>query len=111
MATLLAPNGRRAISLRIGEPDAERSMYPASLPEVVSFAQKFGLQLIRQYGQARSVCRFLDHRSIGSARRRHRRPALATPSDPRRWQFVDLKDRAAAHPRQNRGHRSWQREA
>lgn len=46
MATLLAPNGRIAISLRIGEPDAERAMYPVSLPELSSLAQPIGLRLI-----------------------------------------------------------------
>jgi protein-L-isoaspartate O-methyltransferase len=46
MATLLAPNGRIAISLRIGEPDPERAMYPVSLPELTALAQQFGLRLI-----------------------------------------------------------------
>ena len=46
MATMLAPNGRIAISLRIGEPDVERAMYAVSLPELSSFAQQFGLRLI-----------------------------------------------------------------
>ena len=46
MATMLAPNGRIAISLRIGEPDPERAMYPVSLPELSALAQQFGLRLI-----------------------------------------------------------------
>ena len=46
MATLLAPNGRIAISLRLGEPDAERAMYPVSLHELSSLAQPLGLRLI-----------------------------------------------------------------
>lgn len=46
MATMLAPNGRIAISLRIGEPDTERAMYAVSLPELSSLAQQFGLRLI-----------------------------------------------------------------
>jgi SAM-dependent methyltransferase len=46
MATLLAPNGRIAISLRIGEPDSDRAMYAVSLPELSNLAQQFGLRLI-----------------------------------------------------------------
>ena len=46
MATLLAPNGRIAISLRIGEPDADREMYTVSLHELSAMAQQFGLRLL-----------------------------------------------------------------
>ena len=46
LATMLAPNGRIAISLRIGEPDAKRAMYSVSLPELSALAQQFGLRMI-----------------------------------------------------------------
>ncbi len=46
MAMLLAPNGRIAISLRIGEPDVARAMYPVKLHEVSAFANALGLRLI-----------------------------------------------------------------
>lgn len=47
LATLLAPNGRIAISLRLGVPDPERAMYEVSLQELSTLAQQFGLRLIR----------------------------------------------------------------
>ena len=46
LATLLSPNGRIAISLRLGEPDTARAMYAVSLPELTSLAQQFGLRLV-----------------------------------------------------------------
>lgn len=47
LATLLAPKGRIAISLRLGPPDTERAMYEVSLPELSNLAQQFGLRLVR----------------------------------------------------------------
>nr|WP_308633612.1 class I SAM-dependent methyltransferase [Massilia sp. YIM B02443] len=47
LATLLSPNGRIAISLRIGPPDADRAMYEVTLPELTAMAQQFGLRLVR----------------------------------------------------------------
>jgi SAM-dependent methyltransferase len=47
LATLLAPKGRIAISLRLSTPDAERAMHAVSLPELSSLAQQFGLQIVR----------------------------------------------------------------
>jgi len=47
LATLLSPNGRIAISLRIGPPDTERAMYEVTLPELTAMAQQFGLRLVR----------------------------------------------------------------
>jgi len=47
LATLLSPNGRIAISLRIGPPDTGRAMYEVTLPELTSMAQQFGLRLVR----------------------------------------------------------------
>jgi SAM-dependent methyltransferase len=47
LATLLAPKGRIAISLRLGAPDAERAMYEVSLAELSSLAQQFGLRIVR----------------------------------------------------------------
>lgn len=47
LATLLAPKGRIAISLRLGPPDAERAMYEVSLPELSNLAQQFGLRIVR----------------------------------------------------------------
>lgn len=47
LATLLSPNGRIAISLRIGPPDTDRAMYEVTLPELASMAQQFGLRLVR----------------------------------------------------------------
>ncbi|MGZ8291829.1 MAG: class I SAM-dependent methyltransferase [Telluria sp.] len=52
LATLLAPNGRIVISLRIGEPDINRSMYSVSLNELSNHAQQFGLRLIRSTDSA-----------------------------------------------------------
>ncbi len=46
MAMLLAPNGRIAISLRIGDPDPERAMYAVTLHELSALAQQFGLRLM-----------------------------------------------------------------
>ncbi|MGJ7918408.1 methyltransferase domain-containing protein [Massilia sp. LXY-6] len=46
LATLLAPKGRIAISLRLGTPDTERAMYEVSLPELSSLAQQFGLRVV-----------------------------------------------------------------
>jgi SAM-dependent methyltransferase len=46
LATLLAPKGRIAISLRLGTPDTERAMYEVSLPELASLAQQFGLRIV-----------------------------------------------------------------
>lgn len=47
LATLLAPKGRIAISLRLGAPDAERGMHAVSLQELSGLAQQFGLRIIR----------------------------------------------------------------
>jgi SAM-dependent methyltransferase len=47
LATLLAPKGRIAISLRLGAPDTERAMCEVSLPELSSLAQQFGLRIVR----------------------------------------------------------------
>jgi len=47
LATLLAPKGRIAISLRLGTPDAERAMHTVSLPELSRLAQQFGLRIVR----------------------------------------------------------------
>lgn len=47
LATLLSPNGRIAISLRIGPPDTDRAMYEVSLLELTAMAQQFGLRLVR----------------------------------------------------------------
>ena len=47
LATLLSPNGRIAISLRIGPPDTNRAMYAVTLPELTAMAQQFGLRLVR----------------------------------------------------------------
>jgi len=47
LATLLAPKGRIAISLRLGAPDTERAMYEVSLPELAGLAQQFGLRIVR----------------------------------------------------------------
>lgn len=46
LATLLSPNGRIAISLRIGPPDTERAMFEATLPELAAIARQFGLRLL-----------------------------------------------------------------
>jgi SAM-dependent methyltransferase len=46
LATLLAPKGRIAISLRLGGPDTERAMYEVSLPELAGLAQQFGLRVV-----------------------------------------------------------------
>jgi SAM-dependent methyltransferase len=46
LATLLAPKGRIAISLRLGPPDTERAMYEVSLPELSNLAQQFGLRIV-----------------------------------------------------------------
>jgi SAM-dependent methyltransferase len=46
LATLLAPKGRIAISLRLGAPDTERAMYEVSLPELAGLAQQFGLRVV-----------------------------------------------------------------
>jgi SAM-dependent methyltransferase len=47
LATLLAPKGRIAISLRLGAPDTDRAMYEVSLAELSSLAQQFGLRIVR----------------------------------------------------------------
>jgi protein-L-isoaspartate O-methyltransferase len=47
LATLLAPKGRIAISLRLGAPDTERAMYEVSLAELAGLAQQFGLRIVR----------------------------------------------------------------
>ncbi|MFS2213460.1 methyltransferase domain-containing protein [Telluria sp. Tellsp104] len=46
LATLLAPKGRIAISLRLGAPDTERAMHGVSLPELAGLAQQFGLRIV-----------------------------------------------------------------
>jgi SAM-dependent methyltransferase len=46
LATLLAPKGRIAISLRLGPPDTERAMHEVSLPELSNLAQQFGLRIV-----------------------------------------------------------------
>ena len=46
LATLLAPKGRIAISLRLGAPDTERAMHEVSLPELAGLAQQFGLRIV-----------------------------------------------------------------
>lgn len=47
LTTLLAPNGRIAISLRLGEPDPARDMHTVSLAEIGALARQFGLRVIR----------------------------------------------------------------
>lgn len=46
LATLLAPKGRIAISLRLGAPDTARAMYEVSLAELASLARQFGLRIV-----------------------------------------------------------------
>ena len=46
LATLLSPNGRLAISLRIGPPDTGRAMYEVTLPELTAMARQFGLRVV-----------------------------------------------------------------
>jgi SAM-dependent methyltransferase len=46
LATLLAPKGRIAISLRLGPPDTGRAMHEVSLPELSNLAQQFGLRIV-----------------------------------------------------------------
>jgi SAM-dependent methyltransferase len=46
LATLLAPKGRIAISLRLGPPDTERAIYEVSLQELANLAQQFGLRIV-----------------------------------------------------------------
>ncbi len=46
LATLLAPKGRIAISLRLGAPDNERAMHDVSLHELTGLAQEFGLRVV-----------------------------------------------------------------
>jgi hypothetical protein len=46
LATLLAPNGRIAISLRLGEADASRAMHIVSLSKLTALSQQFGLRLL-----------------------------------------------------------------
>lgn len=52
LATLLSPNGRIAISLRLGEPDTTRAMFTVSLQELSGMAHQFGLRLVRQSDSA-----------------------------------------------------------
>ncbi|MBD8532236.1 MULTISPECIES: methyltransferase domain-containing protein [unclassified Massilia] len=47
LATLLAPRGRIAISLRLGAPDSERAMHAVSPQELSSLALQFGLRVVR----------------------------------------------------------------
>lgn len=47
LATLLAPKGRIAISLRCGAPDTEREMHEVSLQELSNLALQFGLRVVR----------------------------------------------------------------
>ena len=47
LATLLAPKGRIAISLRLGAPDAERAMHEVSMQELSTLALQFGLRVVR----------------------------------------------------------------
>lgn len=47
LATLLAPRGRIAISLRLGAPDSERAMHAVSLEELSRLALQFGLRVVR----------------------------------------------------------------
>lgn len=47
LATLLSPNGRIAISLRLGPPDTDRAMYEVTLAELTAMAQQFGIRLVR----------------------------------------------------------------
>ena len=49
LATLLSPNGRIAISLRIGPPDTGRAMFEVTLPELAGIAQQFGLRLVHTH--------------------------------------------------------------
>lgn len=49
LATLLSPNGRIAISLRIGPPDADRAMFEVTLPELATIGQQFGLRLVHTH--------------------------------------------------------------
>lgn len=47
LATLLAPSGRIVISLRLGAPDAERTMHPVSTAEVEQLGRDLGLRVLR----------------------------------------------------------------
>ncbi|MDB5959133.1 MAG: class SAM-dependent methyltransferase [Massilia sp.] len=49
LATMLAPKGRIAISLRLGAPDAQRAMFAVSLAELAAMAQQFGLRTIHTH--------------------------------------------------------------
>lgn len=57
LATLLSPNGRIVISLRIGPPDTDRGMHAVTLPELTAIAQQFGLRLVRTDHSADSLGR------------------------------------------------------
>ena len=45
LATLLAPNGRIVITLRMGIPDPKREMHAVSLEELTWLGQQFGLRI------------------------------------------------------------------
>jgi SAM-dependent methyltransferase len=49
LATLLAPKGRIAISLRLGAPDVTRAMYEVSLAELAGMARQFGLRTVHTH--------------------------------------------------------------
>lgn len=49
LATLLSPNGRIAISLRIGPPDTARAMFEVTLPELAAIGYQFGLLLVNTH--------------------------------------------------------------
>ena len=46
LVTLLAPSGRIAISLRLGTPDPNRTMYPVSVAELERLGREFGLRVV-----------------------------------------------------------------
>jgi SAM-dependent methyltransferase len=85
LATMLAPNGRIAISLRIGAPDLDRGMFEVSLNELTTLSQQFGLRLIRTTDSPDK----LGHSGVswttavfGLPDDGHRRTAAASPPDP-----------------------------
>lgn len=52
LATLLAPKGRIAISLRLGAPDAARAIHAVSLAELAGMARQFGLRIVNTHTSA-----------------------------------------------------------
>ncbi len=93
LTSLLAEGGRMPISLRLGQPDSDRRMYPIDVAQMKDFARRYGLEIAHfSAGGARDLQKrgdvhwgYICYQKPGETRKKRRvaRPLRRRPGKPR----------------------------